>query len=72
MAQSYATDIRPLFRDQDRQCMVPHGIRLDQADWMCDPAPVYGFNDHGNARLVHKRIATGEMPPDTHPGLRSG
>lgn len=27
MAQSYATDIRPLFRDQDRQCMVPHGIR---------------------------------------------
>ena len=64
MPTTYEEDIRPLFRAQDLACMVPHGIRLDQAAWMCDAAPQHGFADHGNARLVQKRLVAGEMPPD--------
>jgi hypothetical protein len=44
--------------------MVPSGILLDQAAWMCDAAPQYGYDDHGNARIVQKRLVAGDMPPD--------
>jgi hypothetical protein len=64
MATTYAADIRPLFRGQDLACMVPHGILLNQAAWMCEPAPQFGYEDHGNARLVQERLASGAMPPD--------
>jgi hypothetical protein len=64
MATTYEADIRPLFRDRDLACMVPHGILLDLASWMCDAAGRYGFDDHGNARIVQKRLVAGEMPPD--------
>jgi hypothetical protein len=29
MALSFATDIRPLFRDDDIECMKPMGVDLD-------------------------------------------
>jgi hypothetical protein len=34
MALSFATDIRPLFRDEDIECMTPMGIALDA--WRCE------------------------------------
>jgi hypothetical protein len=35
MALSFVTDIRPLFRDGDIQCMDPSGVKLDDPTWMC-------------------------------------
>jgi hypothetical protein len=64
MVTSFSTHIQPLFRPGDLACMGPHGIHLDEPGWMCDPIARFGFADHGNARLVHKRLAAGEMPPD--------
>jgi hypothetical protein len=55
MALSFATDIRPLFRDGDVACMKPGGIALDEASWMCVPA---------NAQLVYGEVEAGKMPPD--------
>lgn len=55
MALSFATDISPLFRDGDIQCMGPSGVKLDDPAWMCIPA---------NAQNVYDEIAAGTMPPD--------
>jgi hypothetical protein len=55
MALSFATDIRPLFRDEDIDCMKPMGIDLDDPVWMCVPA---------NAQSVYGVLADGSMPPD--------
>jgi hypothetical protein len=55
MALSFATDIRPLFREGDVACMKHAGIALDEAAWMCVPA---------NAQLVYGAVAAGKMPPD--------
>jgi hypothetical protein len=55
MALSFATDIRPLFRDGDIECMEPSGVKLDDPAWMCVPA---------NAESVYKEVAAGTMPPD--------
>ncbi len=55
MALSFATDIRPLFRDGDVACMKHAGIALDEAAWMCVPA---------NAQLVYGAVSAGTMPPD--------
>jgi hypothetical protein len=54
MALSFATDIRPLFRDGDIECMTPAGVKLDDAAWMCVPA---------NAQEVYHAVADGSMPP---------
>jgi hypothetical protein len=66
MPTSYATDIRPLFRNNDIRCMSRRRppIKLDDAAWLCDPAPTFGFPDHGNARKVYSRLVLGDMPPD--------
>jgi hypothetical protein len=61
---TYSADIKPLFRPNDLACMVPHGIRLDDQTWMCDPAASPDFLDHGHARLVFQRLQAGTMPPD--------
>ena len=53
MALSFATDIRPLFRDEDLECMKPMGIDLDDPAWMCVPA---------NAQSVYGVVAYGSMP----------
>jgi len=55
MALSFATDILPLFREGDVDCMKPDGILLDDPAWMCVPA---------NARLVYGAVSGGSMPPD--------
>ncbi|HEY5214315.1 MAG TPA: hypothetical protein VIJ38_14970 [Acidobacteriaceae bacterium] len=55
MALSFATDIRPLFRDGDIACMKPSGIALDDPGWMCVPA---------NAQMVYVSVSDGTMPPD--------
>ena len=55
MALSFATDIRPLFRDEDITCMDGSGVHLDDFAWMCVPA---------NAQSVYEQVSTGAMPPD--------
>ncbi len=55
MALSFATDIRPLFRDEDIDCMKPSGVDLDDPAWMCVPA---------NAQSVYREVSAGAMPPD--------
>jgi hypothetical protein len=63
MTPGYAHDILPLFRAGDIACMTPRGIRIGDAQWMCDPAANNGFEDHGNARRVFAALARGSMPP---------
>jgi hypothetical protein len=55
MALSFATDIRPLFREGDIECMKADGIALDDHAWMCVPA---------NAQSVYGAVSAGTMPPD--------
>jgi hypothetical protein len=55
MALSFATDIRPLFREEDIECMKPAGIDLDNHAWMRVPA---------NAQNVYAAVSDGSMPPD--------
>ncbi len=55
MALSFATDIRPLFRDGDIKCMGKGGVLLDDPAWMCVPA---------NAKSVYDAVSAGSMPPD--------
>ena len=55
MALSFAADIRPLFREEDIECMQGMGIDLGEAAWMCVPE---------NAQSVYERVADGSMPPD--------
>jgi hypothetical protein len=56
MALSFATDIRPLFREGDIRCMKKAGVKLDDATWMSIPT---------NANLVYSQVSAGTMPPDT-------
>ena len=55
MAISFATDIRPLFREEDIDCMKSMGIDLGDSAWMCVPT---------NAQSVYGVVADGSMPPD--------
>jgi hypothetical protein len=66
MATTYTNDIKPMIRPQDQTCpgMVARGIRVGDADWMCDPGPSYGYADHGNAQHVWDRLSDASMPPD--------
>lgn len=64
MTTGYAQDILPMFRTGDISCMMPKGVRIGNAQWMCDPATNHGFDDHGNARRVFAALSSGFMPPD--------
>ena len=64
MAKTFTSDILRLFRAEDLACMTPRGVELGNPDWMCDPAPRNGFEDHGNARTVFSALSLGSMPPD--------
>jgi hypothetical protein len=55
MALGFATDIRPLFRKEDIQCMRNAGVNLDDFAWMSVPA---------NAQSVYEQVSSGAMPPD--------
>ena len=63
MTTGFAKDILPLFRSGDVRCMTSKGIRLGDADWMCNAASNHGFDDHGNARRVYAALSAGFMPP---------
>lgn len=56
-AVSFAKDIRPLFRDVDKQCMSRVGVLLDDYRYMCDPV-----NNHENAQAVYDSL-TGKTTP---------
>jgi hypothetical protein len=55
MALSFATDIRPLFREGDVRCMKNVRVALDDPAWMCVTA---------NAQMVYGAVSGGTMPPD--------
>jgi len=55
MSLSFVKDIRPLFRDEDIECMKPAGVDLDDPAWMCVSA---------NAQSVYGEVSAGTMPPD--------
>ena len=63
MMAGFARDILPMFRPGDITCMASKGVRLGDAQWMCDPAANHGFDDHGNARRVYAALSAGFMPP---------
>lgn len=54
MAVSFAHDIRPLFTDMDVAHMKDFGVRLDDFDYMRDPA---------HAQNVLNAVSSGTMPP---------
>ena len=54
MALSFATDIRPLFREGTLMYEAA-GVALDDPAWMCVPA---------NAQKVYGAVSAGKMPPD--------
>ena len=62
MALSFATDIRPLFREGDVDCMKSMGVELDDPAWMCVRT---------NAKSVYDSVAGGSMPRMNR-GRRSG
>jgi len=66
MAKSYGTDVKPLFRPKDINCMAGQGVSLDDPGYMCDPNGDTTFADHANARLVYSRLTGTKhpMPPD--------
>jgi hypothetical protein len=51
---TFSHDISPLFGPHDISCMVPHGVLLNNSDWMCTPA---------NAQKVYAAVAAKRMPP---------
>ena len=54
MTLTFAKDIRPLFTDEDVECMGPMAVPLDDPAWMCVLA---------NAESVYGVLADGSMPP---------
>ena len=54
MTLTFTKDIRPLFTDEDVECMGRMAVPLDDAAWMCVRA---------NAESVYGVLADGSMPP---------
>jgi hypothetical protein len=59
---SFSKDILPLFRSQDISCMKPRGVKLDDFDYMSDPAGDDTYPDHANAHAVYDHL-TGTVQP---------
>ncbi|MGC2776367.1 MAG: hypothetical protein WA418_12130 [Bradyrhizobium sp.] len=66
MATSFSSDVLPLFRSIDINCMNNKGVHLGDEQWMCDAAGNDDFEDHANARRVFAALSSGFMPPG-HP-----
>ena len=64
MPKSFATDILPLFRPIDIGCMrpQPHGVLLDDVDYMSDATGDGIYPDHANARHVYGHLTGHEHP----------
>jgi hypothetical protein len=61
---SFAADIKPLFRPVDVKHMNVHGIKLDDYQYMSDPA-----NNYSNAESVLETVSPqGAHPPTMPPG----
>lgn len=61
---SFAMDIKPLFRLIDIAHMKPHGVKLDDYQYMSDPT-----NNYQNAQRVQDALAPQEVnPPEMPPG----
>jgi len=54
MTLTFTKDLRPLFTDEDVECMGPMAVPLDDPAWMCVLA---------NAESVYGVLADGSMPP---------
>jgi len=63
MATSFSTDLLPLFRSIDVNHMKPHGVRLDDYQYMSDATGDNGYPDHANARKAYSALAMNRMPP---------
>ena len=57
MPVSFATEIRPMFRPTDINCMALHSVFLDDYAYMSDPA-----NNHANGVRVRDYL-TGSLTP---------
>jgi len=67
---SFANDIRPLFSQEDVECMSTFGVLLDDYEYMADSAGNGQYADHANARTVHYRLtpaAGGARMPEGGP-----
>jgi len=63
-AVSFAADIKPLFRSVDVAHMKPHGVKLDDYQYMSDPA-----NGYQHAQSVHDTLSPQNgKPPAMPPG----
>ena len=63
MPVSYATDIRPLFRSQDIDCMSGQGVMLDDYGYMSDASGDGTYPDHANARQVSCYLSPNACTP---------
>jgi hypothetical protein len=63
MAKTFLSDVLPMFGTGDIACMTRLGVKLDDAEWMCNADPGKGFSDHRNARAVFAVLSDGSMPP---------
>lgn len=59
---SFATDIVPMFRPGDVQCMNGFGVSLADYAYMSDAAADAMYKDHANARHVLGRLEGTETP----------
>jgi len=61
-AVSFAADIKPLFRPVDVAHMKPHGVHLDDYQYMSDPA-----NGYQHAQSVQDTLSPQNGEPPTMP-----
>jgi hypothetical protein len=59
---SFSTDIVPLFRQKDINCMNGQGVELTSYTYMSDPTGDATYPDHANARRVLARLRGDEKP----------
>jgi hypothetical protein len=58
MPVSFSRDVKPLFREIDINHMKPHGVHLDDYQYMSDAT-----NNYANARVVQDTLVGQTMPP---------
>ena len=59
---SFASDVLPLFRQKDINCMKPYGVLLDSYEHMANPTGSTAHKDFANAREVLQRIDGSVLP----------
>ena len=64
---SFTQKILPLFEPHDVDCMIDHGVKLNDFEYMSDAAGDEDFPDHAHARRVYAHLS-GAMFPRMPPG----